>query len=139
MPQMDPSVVHHTCGGKGGIFEATPYVSWLSHCTLCSEYRISGVQNTHFFAINSHLTSITRSPDCNGAIEKTWRECQVRVLARAGEIGTRVDMIRVIKEEWAGLEFERTERWCGINALVGNFVPCLKEIVENGGWDTSYM
>jgi hypothetical protein len=48
-------------------------------------------------------------------------------------------MIRIIKEEWAGLEFERTERWCGINALVANFVPCLEEIVANGGWDTSYM
>ena len=48
-------------------------------------------------------------------------------------------MIEVIKEEWAGLEFERTERWCGINALVGKFYHCLQGIVSNGGWDTSFM
>lgn len=96
-------------------------------------------QNSRFLDTNSHHTSISHSPDVNGPIEKTWRECQVRVLARAGEIRSRADMIRIIKEEWAGLEFERTERWCGINALVANFVPCLEEIVANGGWDTSYM
>jgi hypothetical protein len=48
-------------------------------------------------------------------------------------------MIRVIEQEWAGLEFKPSERWCGINALVDNFIPCLEEIVVNGGWDTHYM
>ena len=67
------------------------------------------------------------------------RECQNRVLARAGEIRSRKDMKRVIVEEWEGLEFEPSERWCGINALVDNFVPCLEEIIANGGWDTHYM
>ena len=78
------------------------------------------------------------SPDFNGPIEKAWRECQRRVLKRAKEIKSRADMIRIVKEEWAGLEFERTDRWCGINHLVDNVVLALEEAVENGGWDTSY-
>ena len=45
-------------------------------------------------------------------------------------------MKRIIIEEWEGLEFERTERWCGINHLVARTIPCLAEMKENGGWDT---
>ena len=73
------------------------------------------------------------------AIEKVWWECQNRVLARAQEIRGRADMIRAVTEVWDGLEFKPSEQWCGINKLVDSFVPCLEEIVDNGGWDTHYM
>ena len=79
------------------------------------------------------------SPDFNGPIEKCWRECQKRVLARAKEILSRDDMMRIVKEEWHGLEFEKTERWCGINHLVEKVPHALKEAIDNGGWDTSHM
>ena len=79
------------------------------------------------------------TPDGNGAIEKVWREHGQRVLDRAKEIHNRADMKRIIIEEWEGLEFERKERWCGINHLVARTIPCLAEMKENGGWDTSYM
>jgi hypothetical protein len=78
------------------------------------------------------------SPDFNGPIEKAWRECQRRVMARAANIKTRAAMMAAIKEEWAGLEFERTDRWCGINHLVNNVELALEEATENEGWDTSY-
>ena len=81
------------------------------------------------------------SPDFNGPIEKCWRECQKRVLARASEINGRADMMRVVKEEWEGLEFEKTEHWCGINHLVENVPLALKnprvwreQYVKGNGW-----
>jgi hypothetical protein len=78
------------------------------------------------------------SPDFNGPIEKAWRECQRRVMARAASIKTRAQMMAAIKEEWAGLEFERTDHWCGINHLVDNIELALEEASKNGGWDTSF-
>ena len=72
-------------------------------------------------------------------IEKVWRECQNRVLARAQEIKGRADMLRVVTEVWDGLGFEPSDKWCGINKLVDQFIPCLQEIVDIGGWDTHYM
>jgi hypothetical protein len=94
------------------------------------------------FTIFSYFFTLLRvsfSPDFNGIIEHTWREPQNRVLARANTIHSRADMKHVILEEWAGLEFGETAHWCGINKLVASFIPCLKEAVENGGWDTHYM
>ena len=79
------------------------------------------------------------SPDLNGPIEKSWRECQRRVLARAQQITSRELMVQAIKEEWAGLEFEPTERWCGINDLVSRFEDTLDAIVDEEGYDTWYM
>ena len=48
-------------------------------------------------------------------------------------------MVKVIKEEWAGLEFERTERWCGINHLVARFKDTLDAVEKEEGYDTWYM
>ena len=48
-------------------------------------------------------------------------------------------MVQAIKEEWAGLEFEPTERWCGINHLVSRFKDTLDAIVDEEGYDTWYM
>ena len=79
------------------------------------------------------------SPDINGPIEKCWRECQRRVLARATEINGLADHRRIIEEEWAGLEFDWTEHWCGINHLVLCMEDILEEVVEEDGYDTSYM
>ena len=79
------------------------------------------------------------SPDLNGPIEKAWRECQNRVLKRHREITGRADMIKVIKEEWAGLEFEPSDRWCGINHLVSNVPKAMLECIQvTKGYDTSY-
>ena len=79
------------------------------------------------------------SPDLNGPIEKCWRECQNRVMKRHKEIHSRADMIRIIKEEWAGLEFEPSDRWCGINHLVTNVPKAMLECIEvTKGYDTSY-
>ena len=61
------------------------------------------------------------------------------MLARAKEIKSRDDMVKVIKEEWAGLEFERTERWCGINHLVARFKDTLDAVEKEEGYDTWYM
>ena len=79
------------------------------------------------------------SPDINGPIEKVWRECARRVLARCDEIHGRADMKRVIKEEWDGLEFEETDHWCGINHPVDNVKECLEMVVEENGFGTYYM
>ena len=61
------------------------------------------------------------------------------VIARAHEINSRVKMIAVIEEEWAGLEFEPNARWCGINHLVAKVEPTLEAVIEEDGWDTIYM
>ena len=138
-PRIGGNVVYSVYKGNKHGFFTLPCVSRLRQRDLHRIWGTFGPERHPFFTTNSHHVPNLPSPDINGPIEKTWRECQVRVLARADEIRSRKDMIRVIKEEWAGLEFERTERWCGINALVANFTPCLEEIVANGGWDTSYM
>ena len=81
------------------------------------------------------------SPDINGAIEKVWRELQVRVLKRASEIRSRATMIKVIGEEWAGLPFETEEgsNFIGINGLVRKYEEVLQAVVEENGWDTRFM
>ena len=79
------------------------------------------------------------SPDINGPIEKCWREFQRRVLARATEINGLAYHRRIVEEELAGLEFDRTEHWCGINHLVLCMEDILEEVVEEDGYDTSYM
>ena len=84
-----------------------------------------------------------RSPDIQAAIEKCWRETQIRVLVRAPEISSHEDMRRVIKEEWDGLEFEETEKpwgkWMGINWWCKKQKDILQAVVDNDGWDTKYM
>ncbi|KAH8058892.1 hypothetical protein JL720_13906 [Aureococcus anophagefferens] len=79
------------------------------------------------------------SPDINSPIECSWRECQRRVLARAGEIRSRDQHIKIVEDEWKNLEFERSDKWCGINHLVMRTPDCLKEVIEQDGFDTSYM
>ena len=85
------------------------------------------------------------SPDINRPIEKAWRELGYRCMARwrAGDIKTRKDHIRVIKEEWDGLEFEEVVRdgrtWKGINWYVDNWNKVLEEVIKQKGWDTKYM
>ena len=83
------------------------------------------------------------SPDVQAPIEKAWREMQMRVLQRACEIKSHEDMRRVIMEEWAGLEFETTEKpwgkWTGINWWCNKQKDILQAVVDNDGWDTKYM
>ena len=79
------------------------------------------------------------SPDIQSPIECSWRECQRRVLARAGEIRSRDQHIKIVEEEWKNLEFEPSDKWCGINHLVMRTPDCLKEVIEQDGFDTSYM
>ena len=79
------------------------------------------------------------SPDINRPIEKAWRELQRRYMRRAASISSRAQMIRAIQEEWAGLEFERTEHWCGINYLVERYHDVLRSVIEEKGYDTEFM
>ena len=86
------------------------------------------------------------SNDINWVIEKAWREIAYRCMARwrHGDIQTRKDYIRVIKDEWDKLEFEETTRdgrvWKGINWYVENWNDkVLAEVIERKGWDTKYM
>ena len=79
-------------------------------------------------------------------IEKAWRELGYRCMARwkKGEVKTRSDHIRVVKEEWDQLEFEEVVRdgrtWKGINWYVDNWnEKVLKEVIKQKGWDTKYM
>ena len=63
---------------------------------------------------------------------------------RHGDIKTRKDYIRVIKDEWDKLEFEETKRdgrvWKGINWYVENWNnKVLAEVIKQDGWDTKYM
>ena len=61
---------------------------------------------------------------------------------RHGDIQTRKDYIRVIKDEWDKLEFEETRDgrvWKGINWYVENWNKVLAEVIKQDGWDTKYM
>ena len=62
---------------------------------------------------------------------------------RAGEIKSRSDHVRVIQEEWDGLEFEETKRdgraWKGINWVENWNEKVLEEVIKQKGWDTKYM
>lgn len=86
------------------------------------------------------------SNDINWVIEKAWRELGYRCMDRwrAGEIKTRKDHIKVVKEEWDQLEFHEVKRngrvWKGINWYVDNWnEKVLKEVIKQKGWDTKYM
>ena len=61
------------------------------------------------------------------------------MLERVAEIKSLEDMKRVITEEWEGLVFEKSERWCGINYLVAHQMHVLREVRDQNGWDTKYM
>ena len=87
-------------------------------------YFIRSAQSWAAQAVHSQYNFAT---GINGPIEKCWRECQRRVLARATEINGLADHRRIVEEEWAGLEFDRTEHWCGINHLV----LCMEDILED--------
>jgi hypothetical protein len=83
----------------------------------------------------------TYSPDINSPIEKVWHEMDRRILERVSageEIKTKEKMKQVILEVWNGLEFEETDKWCGINFLVENTPKVLEAIIEESGWDTKY-
>jgi hypothetical protein len=79
------------------------------------------------------------SPDINSPIEKCWGEVQRRVHDRADEIKSERDMERVVREEWDNLEFEPSERWCGINYLVTRTQKVLQAVIAEHGFDTRYM
>lgn len=83
------------------------------------------------------------SPDINAPIEKAWREVQTRVLNRITEINSREDHVRIIKEEWKGLEFHEVEnpwgKWIGINAWCKKFANICQAVIDADGWDTEYM
>ena len=83
----------------------------------------------------------TYSPDINSPIEKVWHEMDRRILERVSageEIKTKEKMKQVILEVWNGLEFEKTDKWCGINFLVENTPEVLEAIIGESGWDTKY-
>ena len=81
----------------------------------------------------------TYSPDINQPIEKVWAEVQRRVLRRVGDIKSRADMIQVVRQEWNELEFDKSDRWCGINYLVMQTPDVLEEVIAQDGFDTSFM
>ena len=84
------------------------------------------------------------SPDLNGAIEKVWREVDLRVHERRSEITSDKLMKAVLLEEWNALEFTPTVRkcgrkWPGINALCLMLPKVCTDVVANEGWDSKYM
>ena len=68
-----------------------------------------------------------------------WAEVQRRVLRRVGDIKSRADMIQVVRQEWNELEFDKSDRWCGINYLVMQTPDVLEEVIAQDGFDTSFM
>ena len=79
------------------------------------------------------------SPDINSPIEKCWSELDRRVKSRSSEIHSWKEMKSVVKEAWSSLEFEATEKWCGINHLVEKLPMILDEVILQKGYDTKYM
>lgn len=81
------------------------------------------------------------SPDLNGMVEKAWRCMDRRVLERAGEIHSRDDMVRVVKDEWHKLEFKKSTRdgWIGINNWADKWKGLNESVLACAGWDTPYM
>jgi len=126
---------------------------WLASVDIALlQHTQTGVDGTP----DRHLTGVYKgqeripsfcpySPDLNAPIEKCWRELQYRILNRAlkGEIQSRNDHIRIIKEEWVSLEYEEVvrdgRRWPGINFWVRKWGDILREVQKQSGWDTKYM
>ena len=109
---------------------------------LAVDGSVDNHQNTHgCYAMNQPREDAfpEYSNDINWVIEKAWRELAYRCMSRwrNGDIKGWVDHIRVIKEEWAGLEFEETKRdgrvWKGINWYVENWDEVLKEVSSRAG------